>query len=121
MIRRTLIQMIEDHSDQITARVIRQIKQDPELVHAGKIPEWDLRDRATEILKNLGRWLSTKQEVELAKRYEWQAMVAGKTGLWGPWAASSYFTGAAVPGLVFHSPSTRQAACSCAAVGGSRA
>jgi len=71
MIPRTLIQMIEDHSEQITSRVIRQIRQDPEMIHARTLPEWDLRDRATEVLKNLGRWLSTRQEEELAKRYEW--------------------------------------------------
>jgi hypothetical protein len=71
MAARTLIQMIEDHSEQITARVVRRIQLDPELAHAGRLPEWDLRDRAQEVLKNLGRWLAKKQEEELAKRYEW--------------------------------------------------
>jgi hypothetical protein len=71
MASRTLIQMIEDHSDQITGRVVRHIKQNIELPNAARIPEWDLRDRAHEILRNLGRWLSTREEEELAQRYEW--------------------------------------------------
>lgn len=67
----TLIQMIEDHSEQITSRVMRKIRHDPELRDVSRLPESELRDRAQEVLKRLGHWLGSGTEEELAKHYEW--------------------------------------------------
>lgn len=70
MFSRTLVQMIEDHCEQITERLLRHQRQDPALVQVRKLPESELRDRAGEVLKNLGHWLSAGREGELSSRYE---------------------------------------------------
>jgi hypothetical protein len=70
MLSRTLVQMIEDHCEQITGRIIRRHRQDPEFAQMKKLPESELRDRAGEVLKNLGHWLSAGREAELSSRYE---------------------------------------------------
>lgn len=70
MLSSKLIQLIEDHWEQITTRVLREIRKDARLVHVGKLPESELRQRAQEILKNLGHWLAVSKEEELAKHYE---------------------------------------------------
>jgi len=70
MLSSKLIQLIEDHSEQITARVLGKIRKDPRLAHVVRLPETDLRQRAQEILKNLGHWLAASQEEELARHCE---------------------------------------------------
>ncbi len=70
MLSSKLIQLIEDHWERITARVLGKIRKDPRLVHVGQLPESDLRERAQEILKNLGHWLAASQEEELARHCE---------------------------------------------------
>jgi len=70
MLSRTLVQMIEDHCEQITNRILRHQRQDPELIQVKKLPESELRDRAGEVLKNLGHWLSAGREAEVSSRYE---------------------------------------------------
>ena len=70
MVSRTLVQLIEDNYERITERIVRRQKEDPELSHVGSLPESELRDRAREVLKNLGRWLVAGREGETAERYE---------------------------------------------------
>ncbi len=64
-----LIQLIEGHADQITSNIIRQIRSDPKLRELGELPESDLQDKARGILKNLGQWLSSKDD-EIASHFE---------------------------------------------------
>jgi hypothetical protein len=66
----TLVQMIEDHAEQISQRVLRRIYQEPELVELKKLPTAELSDRAQDVLKNLGQYLTTNRRDELARRYE---------------------------------------------------
>ncbi len=70
MVSRTLVQTIEDNCERIAAKIIRQQREDPDLIHVGKLPESELRDRAMEVLKNLGRWLVAGSKGEIARRYE---------------------------------------------------
>ena len=70
MLSSTLVQKIEDHSQQITNRVIRQIQHDPKVLEIKKLLESELRDRTHDVLKNLGHWLAVSSETELAKYYE---------------------------------------------------
>jgi len=70
MVSRSLIQMIEDHCDSITARIVRELREDPLLPQMGTLPESELRDRTREVVKNLGHWLVPGQESEIARRYE---------------------------------------------------
>jgi hypothetical protein len=71
MLSATLVQLIEAHCYDITARVLRQIRDDPELSHVHRLPESELRQWAQAILKNLDTWLLMGRESEMARRYEW--------------------------------------------------
>lgn len=70
MLPSKLIHIIEDHCEQITTRVLRGIRQDPKLERLQSLPESELRERARDILKNLGHWLAAAHEDELAARFE---------------------------------------------------
>ena len=70
MVSRTLVQMIEDSGERITDWFIRQLRADDRLVQFHTLPESELRDRAHDVLKNLGRWLVAGHEGEIAHRYE---------------------------------------------------
>jgi hypothetical protein len=69
MLSHQLISQIESHWEQITERVLGDIRSDPQLAHIAGLPEWELSAWGRNILKNLGHWLSGRDE-ELAARYE---------------------------------------------------
>jgi hypothetical protein len=64
-----LIQAVEDHWEQIGAKVLRDIQGHPDLGHLKQLPESELKDRAQEVTRNLGHWLMAKEQ-ELSGRYE---------------------------------------------------
>lgn len=70
MLSSKLIQSVEDHWESIASRVIRQIREDPELFHFKKLPDSELREMGQEIFKNLGHWLVASREQDVARRYE---------------------------------------------------
>jgi hypothetical protein len=70
MIPRSLVQMIEDHCESISGRIVRSLRADALLPHMGELPESELRDRACEVINNLGHWLVPGQESEIARRYD---------------------------------------------------
>lgn len=69
MLSSKLIAMIEDHWESISARVLHQVRNDPELLHVRKLPESDLHDWGREIVTHLGHWLITSER-EVARRFE---------------------------------------------------
>jgi hypothetical protein len=70
MLSARLIRMVSDHWEEIAARVLRRIRRDSKLLELGNLPEPELRDRAREILQNLGNWMVSREAEELAQRYE---------------------------------------------------
>ena len=70
MLSGKLIHLIEAHQEQITARVLAQILEDPELTHIRSLPQMELREWGQHILENLGDWLVRAKEDELAHRYQ---------------------------------------------------
>lgn len=70
MLASKLVQMIEDHADQITSDVITRLRGDSELPHLKKLPEAELRSWAGHILKHLGDWLAESDERQIASCYE---------------------------------------------------
>jgi hypothetical protein len=70
MLSSRLIHLIESHWEQITTRVLRKIQSDQRLAQVGKLPPSELRERAENILRNLGKWLAASHGEELAARYE---------------------------------------------------
>ena len=68
MLSGKLIHLIESHAEQITSRIIQNIRRDPKLTHLATLPEGELHERGREILKNLGHWLANKEKIE--REYE---------------------------------------------------
>jgi hypothetical protein len=65
-----LVQLVEDHWELISARILRKIQSDPRLAHVGKLPESELRQRAQEILNNIGDWLGSSQDESFVRHCE---------------------------------------------------
>lgn len=70
MLSSKLIQLIETHWEPITARILDEIRRDERLVHLRGLPESEMRQRAQDILKNLGHWLVGSNREELAGSLE---------------------------------------------------
>ena len=70
MLSGKLIHLIEVHHQDITNRIIREIWRHPDLVHIRRLPESELRERGQSILENLGYWLASGNEEELARTQE---------------------------------------------------
>lgn len=70
MLSGKLIHLIEVHSKDITDRIVREILRHPDLVHLRQLPEVELRDRGQQILENLGYWLRSTNEEEIAAKQE---------------------------------------------------
>jgi hypothetical protein len=73
--------MVEEHWDTITARVTREIRNDPHLFHIRKLPDSELRLWGQGLLKNLGHWLVESNEQEIAHRYESQGRLRFQEGI----------------------------------------
>jgi len=70
MLSAKLIHLIESHWDQITARVLRRIREDPEMTNIGSLSDAELREWGEDLLSHLGRWFAGGAEPELMRRYE---------------------------------------------------
>ena len=71
MLSHKLIRMIEEHWEAIASRVGNRIRHDPRLHHIRSLPDSELEDRAREIVRNLGHWISDTKDKQLVERYEW--------------------------------------------------
>ncbi len=70
MLSSKLIQLIEDHWEQITAAAIQQIRADPDLPHMRELMVSELRGWHSVILRALRSWNSAQKDGELAEQYE---------------------------------------------------
>ena len=70
MLSGKLINLIETHRDDITRRVLEQVRRDPETAHFRRLLDSELRESLQSLLQNLGHWLGTGNATELARRYE---------------------------------------------------
>ncbi len=70
MLSGTLMRLIENHSEQITSVVLKQIRENPNLKHLSSLPDSHLRGIWNEILAKLERWLEPRQRDALGREYE---------------------------------------------------
>jgi hypothetical protein len=70
MLSNRLIELIEEHSEQITRRFLLQVERRPELSNMRRLRESELCDWWTDVLRHLGRALSETRDEHLARRYE---------------------------------------------------
>ena len=70
MISGKLVHLIETHGEEILDRVILQIRREPEMTHMRTLLDSQLREYGQDLLHNLGHWLQTPNEDDVARRYE---------------------------------------------------
>lgn len=69
MIALRLVRLIEDHSDELAEGLLNKFQTSSLTEDLRKVPAQELRDRAFEILHNLGEWLLYKRQDEIKLRY----------------------------------------------------
>jgi hypothetical protein len=70
MLSAKLVQLVETHWEQISARILQKIQNDRRLVHVSRLSETELRERTREVLMNIGGWLGASLDEPLAGRCE---------------------------------------------------
>ncbi|MFQ6672566.1 MAG: hypothetical protein ACE5KY_04645 [Candidatus Tectimicrobiota bacterium] len=65
MIFGRLIKMIEDHAEELTAKLVKEIKGNKRCAAYEKIDDEELKRRAYAVYKNLGAWLGEKTEEDI--------------------------------------------------------
>src|SRR5690349_16865718 len=70
MLSGKFVHLIESQWDHIIARVIDEVRRDPEMTHFPKLVETEWREWGQNLLQNLGHWLAGGHEKELANAFE---------------------------------------------------
>jgi len=70
MISAKLVHRIEDHWEQISGRFYRLLRSSQEVPHIARLPESEINEACRRILRNLGNWLVSGSESEIAWYYE---------------------------------------------------
>lgn len=70
MISTRLVHQIEDHWEAISARFGRQLRATHHLHHLSHLPESEITEVCHRVLHNLGHWLVSSSEEEIARLYE---------------------------------------------------
>ncbi len=70
MISRRLIQLVELHADRLTNDLIEAVRRDPRSAAYHHLSDEDLHERAHDLFRNLGQWLSARTEFAVQNRYE---------------------------------------------------
>jgi hypothetical protein len=65
-----LIQMIEDHADELMIGLMKKLRADPRTPSYHQRTEGEVRNRAFNVYKNLGAWMLSKSESEIKAAYE---------------------------------------------------
>ncbi|MCU0245131.1 MAG: hypothetical protein MUC42_01070 [Bryobacter sp.] len=81
MLSTRLIQQIETHWQEIAARAIARIRNEPELIHIGGLPDHELLDSGEKILHHLDHWLADADPKEVAARFEELGRVRRREGI----------------------------------------
>lgn len=70
MLSGKLVQLIEEHWEDIADRVVAGIRRHPDMPVLAKRSQAELKQWCQDILTHLGYWLSSTQGEELKRRYE---------------------------------------------------
>jgi hypothetical protein len=69
MIIGKLVALIEDHADELTARMVRLVRENPATEGYHRIGDVELGERARLVYSNLGQWLSETSESHVEGEY----------------------------------------------------
>jgi hypothetical protein len=70
MLSTKLLQRVEAHWESIAAAVIEQTRTDPNTPHHQDLEDAELHARVSDLVHNLGTWLSSEDVGKLSSRYE---------------------------------------------------
>ncbi len=70
MLSARLVQLIEGNWEEIAARLIRAIREHPDLRTLASRPEAEIREWCQDILKNLGYLLTARKDEEVKRRFQ---------------------------------------------------
>src|SRR6266545_1546440 len=69
MLSGRLVRLIEEHAQDISNRVILEVRRNPEFKAIGKLPDSAICTWCERILPRLGYWLAASTDREIADRY----------------------------------------------------
>jgi len=64
-----LVQMIEDHAEELTREVVKDLQTNPRTPHYHHLTSEELHSRTYSVYKNLGHWVSQKSEEPIEANY----------------------------------------------------
>ncbi len=64
-----LVNLIEDHADELTGRLVRTVREDPRTIGYRRFDDEELGGRAREVYSHLGRWLGKTSESAVETEY----------------------------------------------------
>ena len=64
-----LLRLIETHSQELASCLLERVRNSEATADYFLVPDEDLKERVYEIYRQLGDWLTTKDELELEQRY----------------------------------------------------
>ena len=64
-----LVALIEDHADELAARMVRKVREDPRMTAYQRFDDEDLAERARLVYANLGKWLGETSEGPVEEEY----------------------------------------------------
>jgi hypothetical protein len=70
MISARLVHRIEDHWEQVSARFFRLMRSSQDMPHFNRLPESELTEVCRRVLRNLGNWLVSGSESDIAWLFE---------------------------------------------------
>ena len=70
MISQRLIRLVEQNADRLTNDLIAAVRRDPRTLAYHRMSDDDLHERALDLFRNLGQWLSARTEFAVQTRYE---------------------------------------------------
>jgi hypothetical protein len=70
MVSAKLVHQVEDHWEAISGRYMRRLRQQHGLHHVSRTPDSEITDACRRVLHNLGHWLVSSSEEEIARLYE---------------------------------------------------
>ena len=64
-----LVDLIEDHADELTERLVRRMREDPRTTGYRQFDDEEMGERAREVYSHLGRWLGETSESAVEAEY----------------------------------------------------
>ena len=64
-----LVDLIEEHADELTGRLVRNVREDPRTIGYRQFDDRELGARAREVYSHLGQWLGKTSEGAVESEY----------------------------------------------------